>query len=168
MGNWYKTSQLDTLSKKIKDHIREDGFLVKMFDIYDVPLDFLDDKLSIEFKKLDDQYAKSNKDTIYLDYKVFNEADSFDDLMHFVVHEMVHWLTRQRESLNYFADPEEMEAFALGIAYEIGRGKSEEEIRDIYMPIIENNFSDGKDNEILYKRLLHHAGKIRSMINDNK
>ncbi len=73
---------------------------------------------------------------------------------------MIHWLTRQKENNCYFSDPEEIQAFIFGIAWEIKNGVSLKEITNIYLPIIQKHFQDKYDANKLYKEFYIKAKKI--------
>jgi len=73
---------------------------------------------------------------------------------------MTHWLTRQREKQFYFSDPEEIDAFIFGMAYEIIRGKSELDIAKVFFPIIEDHFQKQQNAEELFHVLFSKAERV--------
>ena len=89
--------------------------------------------------------------------KLFSNGNFFKDNLHFVVHEITHWLTRQREEQFYFADPEEIEAFSCGIAFEILQGKNTSDIIDTFLPIVKAHFDDIQNAYELFRALYAKA-----------
>lgn len=148
----------DEFNKQVKCFIKESEFFNKLFHLYEVPIEAVDGELRFHIVDLDGRHAKSKGEDIYINKKLMSQySGDIESVLHFVVHEMIHWLTRQRESMCYFSDPEELEAFSLGIAYEIYRGKSEDEVRKIYFPIIEAHFEESTQAEKMYKEFLKSA-----------
>ena len=158
---WYISSKTKSSEKEINHRLKKilktNKFFVDMFKAHSVPLDRIDDHLTFEIKELDGKKAQSDSKTIILNKKIVNNGDFFENGLHYVVHELHHWLTRQKEKNFYFADPEEIDAFSMGIAYEILRGKKPKEISEIYKPIIEDHFSEEKDANKLLKVLFYRA-----------
>ena len=76
-----------------------------------------------------------------------------EDIIHYVVHEITHWLTRQKEKEHYFQDPEETAAFQTGMAYELLRGKNKNEIFETFFPIIKNHFEDKNNAKKFFEAL---------------
>lgn len=128
-----------------------------------IPIGRIDNHLTFEIKDLDGQKAKSDSKTIIFDKKVF-ENNFIENGLHFLIHELYHWAIRQKEKNFYFADPEEIEAFSFGIAYEITKGLSLEEIAKIYYPILLDHFDERTDAKKLFKALLLNAQKKVSVL----
>jgi hypothetical protein len=158
---WYKISQNmpdpSELTKKMKDIIRNNKFFLNLFKEFGVPIDRMDENLSFEIKDLPGKFAQSDSTTIYLNKKLFEDGDFFKTNLHFAIHELVHWLTRQKEKDFYFADPEEVESFSYSMAFELLRGKHPDEIRKVFFPIIEAHFDEQQDANKLYEALLAKA-----------
>ena len=133
-------SSLD-ISRKIKRVIRTDPFFIRLFKKYDVPIDKVND-LVFKIKDLRGRHAQSNSKEIHLNSKLFEDGNFIKDRLHFVVHELIHWLTRQREKNYYFSDPEEIEAFTISMAYEIKNGKNKKQIFNTFFPIIKAHFEN--------------------------
>lgn len=164
--NWYRKAQsnLDEpgLNEKLKALISSSPFFIHLFKTYDVPMDFIGKGLEFKIADLKGQYAKSKEGTIYLDDKILRSGKFFPDGIHFVVHELTHWLTRQRERECYFSDPEEVEAFTLGIAWEILRGKDKQYIHKVYYPIIRGHFDNDQQAMNLFEKFFQHATSMQS------
>lgn len=163
--NWFKLASLSIKERDfndfIKNVIKKDPFFNKMFEIFDIPLDRLNNVKFI-IKKLNGKNAKSNSKLIILNKDLFDKAESLDDLVHYCLHEITHWLTRQKEKDCYFSDPEEIQAFSLGMAWELKRGKSKEDIYKIYYPIISKHFQDKEKANLIYNKILENATKVNS------
>ena len=161
--NWFVTASSGQSSsgiiRKIKKVIRTDPFFIRLFKKYDIPVDKVDD-LAFKIKDLRGMYAKSNSKEIHLDSKLFEDDDFIKNNMHFVVHELVHWLTRQREKDCYFSDYEEHEAFIYGIFYELENNKSKIEIKNIFYPIIKKHFDTEEEAVSFFEYLFSKALEI--------
>jgi len=161
--SWYITAQtgMDSqeLNRRLKAIIRKNSFFLKMFDEYDIPIERIDDQLTFKIKKMHGIYAQGNGRFIFLNPKLFERGDFLEEKIHFVAHELTHWLTKQREEDCYFADPEEIAAFIFGIIYELLRGKSKQEIFQVLFPIIEAHFEQKQDARIVFKLLFNKALK---------
>ena len=166
---WYKIAKFSLsekeLEKKIKEAIRSNPFFIVMFREYGVPLSMIDDNLHIKLEKLDDVYAKSKGDTIYVAKRIFDEPDFFQKKMHLIVHELVHWLTRIREEDSYFTDPEEIEAFMYGIAFELHRGVSKEDIMQFFVPIMKKHLDREENAEKMFMAIYQKATGIAQKMN---
>ena len=128
----------------MKQHIRNSPFIQKMFDNYGVPFERLDE-LTIKIEDLHGRHAKSNEEFIMVDEQSVKECEDPQEVVHYIVHELTHWLTRQREEDNYFANPEELKAFTMGMAYELVRGSGAEAIIKLYKPIFDKHL-EGQDS----------------------
>jgi hypothetical protein len=163
--SWYisakSNSEIGSFNRRIKDFIRKSPFFRKLFSLYGVPMDRLDD-LVFKVKKLHGKYATSNSKEIWINKKLFENGDFFDDKVHFVVHEIVHWLTRQREKECYFADPEETQAFIHSMCWELLRGKDKTTIFKTFYPIIEAHFNKEENAAELFDLLFEKACAVLS------
>jgi len=161
--NWFVTAESNVssgqLTRKMKEIIRNSSFFVNLFDKYNVPIDSIDDNLTFKIRKMRGRHAQSNSREITLNPKLFENGDFFENHLHFVIHELVHWLTRQRENKYYFSDPEEIEAFTLGMVYELGKGRKKPQIYRTFFPIIKAHFQDREDAIHLFNELYENAVK---------
>ena len=147
----------DELTRRLKDIIRSNKFILRMFKEFGVPIDAIEgDNLSFHVSSLDGRYAQSKGTDIFLSDKLF-EDNFFKDGIHFAVHELTHWLTRQREALCYLADPEEIDAFSFSMAYELLRGTGEEELKELFFPILESHFEEEIDAGKVFVALMTKA-----------
>jgi hypothetical protein len=156
--NWYKISQKqETLDNKLKNIIKTDPFFVSLFREYNIPLDRMDNELVFKVKDLKGRFSQANGKEVYLSTKLFENNDFFENNLHFVIHELIHWLTRQKEADSYFSDPEEIKSFSFGIAYELKKGKSKEEIYKVFYPIIEGNVKNKLQAQKIFSIILKRA-----------
>ena len=160
MSSWYlslKFASRQELNRRLKSIIRENSFFKKLFEEFSVPISKIDDNLTFQEKKLDGRYAQGNGEVIYINKRLLEEDGFFDDKIHLIVHELVHWLTRQREKSFYFTDPEEIDAFMYGMSYELLRGKKLKEVEQIFYPIISAHFDDKNNAKEAYKAFIRGA-----------
>jgi hypothetical protein len=158
--SWFKQAKIgmsnEELSDKLKNVVRTNAFFARMFKTYGIPIEDVD-KLRFEVMDLDGKFAQSDSKTIYLNETLFEKDSFFKENLHFFVHEMIHWLTRQKEQEFYFADPEEIEAFSSQMAFEILRGKGKQEIAKVFFPIIKSHFDEEQDANKLFEALFAKA-----------
>jgi len=157
---WFKIAKIgisnEELGNKLKNIVKTNPFFIRMFKDYGVSTDSVD-KLNFEILDLEGKFAQSNSKTIYLDEGLFKKSMFFKENLHFFVHEITHWLTRQKEKEFYFADPEEIEAFSSQMAFEILRGKNKQQITEVFFPIIKSHFSEEQDANKLFEALFTKA-----------
>lgn len=160
--NWFKISEkIDAdFNNNIKNILKNDPFVQNIFKLYDVPMETMENGLVFIKSKLGKKYAKSNGKEIHINELIANNEEFLKTGIHFIIHELCHWLTRQREKDGYLLDPEEGEAFTLGISWEIKNGKSMEEIASVYLPILSSHFKNKVNAKSLFKRFYENALKI--------
>jgi hypothetical protein len=158
---WYKIAKVNMtekeLNKKLKDLIRSNRFFINMFKEYNIPIDRIDNELIFEIKDMEGRYSQANGKYVYLSSRLFENGDFLNKNIHFVIHELVHWLTRQHEKDSYFSDPEEVISFSLGMAYELMRGKKKEEIYEVFFPIIKGNSENEQQAQKIFKIVFKRA-----------
>ena len=157
---WYNTASTgmteEGINKQLKQLIRTSPFFIQMFKEKGIPIDRIE-QLKFKIKDLKDKHAEANGEEIDLNKKLFENGDFFPDKVHFVVHEINHWLTRQAEKECYFADPEEISGFCEGIFYELARGQTPQQIFDIFFPIVSDHFDDKNYAKSFYDSLFQQA-----------
>ncbi len=156
--NWYKTAQNkdDQFDRKIKQSIKQIKFVVNLFKQMSIPLDWIDNNVKFKVKDLDSINALSDSKQIIINKNLINQF-FLEDGIHIIVHQLFHWLNRQRENKVYFSDPQQIDAFAMGIAYQIQRGKSIRDVIKIYKPIVQKHFSKSDDFKALFLYLLKRS-----------
>lgn len=157
--NWLKRVYSgEDMEARIKDRIRSDPFFLALFRRFGVPIERLDTNLHIVFKRLQRAFGETNDEQMIIDDRLARSPHFLDGDFHFVAHEMLHWLRRQREDMHYFADPEEVEGFTVGIAYAMmhirGQPGWEQKLMQEFLPLIKINIpDDNKAREFLTKRI---------------
>jgi hypothetical protein len=169
---WYKTAKIgftkEQLNRKLKELVRKDSFFKFMFKEFEVPFEAMDNGgLTFMAKKLNGKFAESNGKFIFLNEKLFEKDNFFANGIHFVVHELLHWLTRQREKDFYFTDPEEIDAFAYGMAHEMQKGKGKEHIERVFYPIIKAHFKKKKNATKIFNLIFKLALRKQSKMKNN-
>lgn len=131
-----------TLSKfieKMRDYLRHDETVHRMFEEYDVDLKELD-FIPMCFADLDVS-AKTDHGIIYFNFKLLCDADFYEDFA-YGVHEITHWLqqttgdgpTQGADDGDYLSNPYEEEGFQNQvefIAKEFGEDKAEQYVDDL-------------------------------------
>jgi len=157
MATWYKFSAQQNINECLKAFIKNNIFIQKMFQYNSIPMDRIDDHLIFKFQDLNGKKARSDSKIIIFDKNLFENGSISNENEHCLIHELYHWIKRQKERAFYLADPEEVEAFILGITYEILRGVPKEKIAEIYYPIIEDHFDKTQDAKKMFSALLSSA-----------
>ena len=157
---WYKVAQEQmqsvAVTRDIVPFIRNEPFFKKLFAHYGV--DFKDLwKITFHVADLDGALAQTKGDDIYLDRKLMQRP--MEENLHLIAHELSHWLTRQREKVHYFSDPEEIKGFSWGIACELARGKDINHILQVFTPLVAQNMPADKVQEAI----LHMIRNARSL-----
>ena len=133
----YKT--LNRLINKLKQQLKKDEVIKKMFKEYKVDLDEID-YIPMMFGDLNVS-AKTNHGTIIYNYKLLADGEFFKDFS-YGVHEMTHWLqqttgdkpTKSSNSGSYLDNKYEKEGFQNQIEYiakEFGENEAERYVDDL-------------------------------------
>ena len=147
----------EQVNRKMKYIIRHSPFFIQMFQEKGVPMERIDDNLRFRIKPLKNMHAQANGKFVDLNEVLFSDGKFFPDRVHFCVHELVHWLTRQAEQDQYFRDPEEVEGFVLAISYELSRGQTPQQIYQVFWPIVSDHFEDKLVAKSFFEGLLSRA-----------
>lgn len=162
--NWFKISQQkidqDAFNKKIKEIIKTDRYLISLFEQFDIPIDYINDKLTFIITELKDKHSEANDKEIRINSNLFETGNFFKDNFHFIVHELIHWLHRQSEQKWYFNDFEEVQSFAAAIAWELHQNHSLESIKIKILPIVRGHFKNDKDAEAFFELLKNKALRL--------
>ena len=120
MKLFLRQSQSDAVSRilaKIIDFLKGSEAVRGMFGHYKIPLERIHD-VDIRFAELPVS-AKTKDEIIYINNKFLEDAD-FSEEIHYIVHEMCHWLQQHcddpydrfpSEGVDYMNMPSEWEAF---------------------------------------------------------
>ena len=152
------SDQTGQISKEIKDRIRGSRLCNNIFKEFGVSMDQLD-SLQITIEDLEGKYAECDEHILKLNKMMFEKGDFFKDYFYIILHEIVHWLTRQAEK-TYFADPEEYYGFITAIAYEIEQGTDSDSIWNKIFPKISWHFHNEKDARDFFADLYQKALKM--------
>lgn len=142
----YKT--LNRMIKKMREHLKKDEVVQKMFKEYEVDLDELD-LIPMRFGNLDVS-AKTDHGVIIYNYKLLCDGDFLDDYS-YGVHEMTHWLqqttgskpTQSADDGSYLDNPFEQEGFQNQVEY-IANHKGENEAEEYVDDLLEHHEVDSK------------------------
>jgi len=130
---------------------------MKAFEEFEVSPDYLEN-LQIEIRDdLNGRYAETDENKMSLDSGLFEDGKFLETKFFIPSHEIVHWLTRTRESREYFADNEEREGFMLSIAYELSVGTPMDVIYNRVFPKIEFHFHNPEDAANFFHNLVRKA-----------
>ena len=166
MMNWFKSAQnkvtKNELNKQLKSLIKSHPFFIRLMAKYKIPQNEVD---NIEFsvKDLGERHAEADATTITFNSNLFTEGDFFKDKLFYFVHEFYHWVRRRAEKQFYFNDPEEIESFALSIAWEIIGGKDRATIEHSIFPIIQGHFTDANQAKSLFSQMYEQAESIAGL-----
>lgn len=135
-----RTKKSDELILLIKKLLKKSPVVKAMFEEFNFPISEIDN-VSIEFDDLDVS-AKTKDKKIYID-KFFLEDGEFLEDMHYVVHELTHYLQQTSgevreypdlECRDYLDKPTEVEAFQYQVQYmkdEYGEDFAKEYVNDL-------------------------------------
>ncbi len=148
------------MGELIKKKMKSNMAIMKVFDDFDVSPDHLG-KLQIEIcDDLDGRYAETDETKMSLDKSLFEGGKFMEEKFFICAHEIIHWLTRTRESREYFADNEEREGFLLSIAYEMEEGTPFDVLYNRIFPKIEFHFHDADSAAKFFYGLVGKAKKM--------
>ena len=154
--SWWKYSKEEhneDLDKRIKETIRQSPFFISLFKKFKVPIEKLD-LLRFTTDRLEDEFCKADDERVVIDDRLANSDSFFADDFHFMAHELIHWLHRQLEDKQFFADPEEIESFNAAIAFRLNQDGSIEKVYKKFLPLIKIHFDDdNKAREFLMSRI---------------
>jgi hypothetical protein len=148
----YKT--LNRMLKKMREHLKGDETVQKMFKEYGVDLEEID-LIPMKFGKLDVS-AKTDHGVLIFNWKLLCDGDFLDDYS-YGVHEITHWLqqttgnkpTQSADDGSYLDNPFEQEGFQNQVEY-IAKEKGPEEAEEYVEDLLEHH--DIKDEEELEEK----------------
>ena len=159
---WYRVAKLGMtdaqLDQECKRLVRMTPFFKNLFKHFGV--DFKEAwRLKFVALPLKGKLAECRDDTIVLDENYLSRHPLVQS-MHLVAHELVHWLTKQKEQQNYFADPEEVDGFDWAIAYQISQGIPWDQIEATFLPLIRPHFNNDLDAKRFFVSRLKAARNL--------
>jgi len=156
MANWF----IKKLEKDIKNILIQHPFTKSLLNYYHIDEGDIKNNLTIEVKNdMGKTFSEGNGEVIRINKKILDK-DFFNKNFHFIIHEFLHWLKRRNEEKFYFNDPEEIQSFAVQIAWEKIKGKNPDEIKNVFFPIISTHFSDKTNAERFFNRIINSADRI--------
>lgn len=130
----------EKLINTVKQLLKKSPVVLAMFEEFSFPIDEIDN-VSIDFAKLDVS-AKTKNKKIYLNERFLEDGEFTEDL-HYIVHELTHYLQQTKGEVKHFPDlddldyldkPTEIEAFQYQIQFmkdQYGDQIAEEYINDL-------------------------------------
>lgn len=124
MSKEEKSEILKDILKQIMSFLKDSDVVQKMFKRYNADIEEIDD-IDIEFAPLPVS-AKTKNQQIFIN-EDFLQDDEFSEQIHYIVHEMCHYLQQSQDDpfdlipskeLKYLDMPSELEAFAFQIAFQ--------------------------------------------------
>lgn len=149
------------ISKIIKRRLMQSKTIRKLFDDFEISPERLQD-LQIVIADLDQKYAETDLNTMKLDVSLFAEGKFLEANFFVVCHELVHWLSREKESRSYWNDPEEVLGFVSSIAYELDMNTPLPQIYDKIYNKVNWHFHDESDAQTFMKRMVEKAKRIQN------
>ena len=154
--NWFKIAESDNIVKKIKSILKEHSFTKLIANYYNISPQEIDDNLAIEICELEGKFAEGNGQIIRINEKLLDK-EFFKSHFHFVIHEFFHWVKRRSEQKFYFNDPEETQSFVLQMAWDLIQGKSEKEVSDTILPILQGHYKNKSKVGKVFNEMLNKA-----------
>ncbi|NJL70083.1 MAG: hypothetical protein HC888_00105 [Candidatus Competibacteraceae bacterium] len=158
--SWYRVILAQTsyeFEAKVKDRFKTHPFFQSLLKDYHIPVEDIDNSLKIEVMDLQGKFAEGNGHIIRVDDRV---AQDLETNFHFLVHEFYHWVKRRSEAMFYFNDPEEIQSFTLAIAWELMRGKTEQDVTRSVFPIIEAHYIKSGNAKEMFAKMVDKAKEI--------
>lgn len=140
------------LLDKVIDLLKQSAVVSKMFERFDTPIKKIED-VPIYFSDLDVS-AKTKNKKIYLN-NVLIDDDDFTKHMHYIVHELCHFLQqltkevdryKNLDEMNYLDQPTEVEAFSYQIKF-IKENDGESAANKYLKDLLDFHEYEGKDRD---------------------
>jgi hypothetical protein len=152
----YRT--LNRLLKKMRDHLKKDEVVQKMFKEFDVDIEEID-FIPMKFGKLDVS-AKTDHGVLIFSWKLLCDGDFLEDYS-YGVHEITHWLqqttgtkpTQSADDGDYLHNKYEVEGFQNQVEY-IANRDGAEEAENYVEDLLEHHEKDGKEKKEIKDDLL--------------
>jgi len=162
----YKT--LNRMLKKMREHLKKDETVQKMFKEYGVDLEEID-LIPMKFGKLDVS-AKTDHGVLIFNWKLLCDGDFLDDYS-YGVHEITHWLqqttgdkpTQSADDGSYLDNPFEQEGFQNQVEY-IAKEKGPEEAEEYVEDLLEHHDIEDKKELEEKKEILMAKASDRARI----
>jgi len=151
------------VEQDVKNRLRSSPFFAALFKKFSIPLGALDD-LTIIVQKIDGGFCAGNGDKIVIDENVVKSGELFGRKFHYIAHEILHFLRRKLEDLDYFADPEEVESYTTAIAYAIYEWRNKKHLGKLlvneFLPLVNITIQDETASKKFLKHRIDDAKKL--------
>lgn len=147
------------IGELVKKKIRNSPVLMELFNQFEVSPDRLNE-LQIVIVPMEDKHAETDEQTMKLNSSLFEDGAFFSDHFFVVAHEIVHWLSRCKESDSYFSDPEECLGFTSAIAFELEQHGDLDITWNRIYPKVSWHFHNEADSRSFFKRMVEKAKKL--------
>jgi len=139
---------LNRMLKKLREYLKKDEVVIKMFKEYDVDIEEID-YIPMKFGNLDVS-AKTDHGVIIYSWRLLTDGDFFKDFS-YGVHEMTHWLqqttgtkpTKSSDEGSYLDNPFEQEGFQNQVEF-IANRDGEKEAEQYVNDLLEHHDIDSK------------------------
>lgn len=166
----YRT--LNRLLKKMRDHLKKDEVVQKMFKDYEVDIEEID-FIPMKFGKLDVS-AKTDHGILIFNWKLLCDGDFLEDYS-YGVHEITHWLqqttgtkpTQSADDGSYLDNPYEQEGFQNQVEY-IAKNEGEDKAEAYVDDLLEHHEVEDKKEFEDKKEILMSKAADKSRIGDIK
>ncbi len=148
----------EVIGELVKKKMRQSPVIMELFNQFEVSPDRLDE-LQIVIVPMEDKHAETDNETMKINSSLFQDGTFFNEHFFVVAHEIVHWLSRQREEV-YFADPEEVLGFVSAIAFELEQHGDMDIVFNRIYPKISWHFHNEADAKDFFGRMVEKAKKI--------
>jgi hypothetical protein len=131
---------LGQLNQIIKEKLSNSPVVHKLFEQFEVDIAKLND-LRIEVDDLDDRYAETDLEKMSLNQSLFDGGHFLQDYFFIVLHEIVHWLSRTKES----------------VAHEIEQNTNPNEIWNKVYGKVSFHFNNEEDARAFFENIIEKA-----------
>lgn len=150
------TDQFESL---VKRHLMNSKSVQKICQDFEVDINRIS-KLKVEIHDLDSNFAETDGEVMKVNKILLDDPDFFETQFFILAHEIVHFLSRQKEEDAYFNDPEEVLGFVTSIAYEIEQGSDIDVIWNRIYPKVSFHFNNENDARQFFENMLEKSIKL--------
>ena len=147
------------IGELIKEKLKNSRSMQRIFEQFEVSPGRLDN-LTITIEPLEGRYAETDLETMKLNPTLFEGGRFFEEQFFVICHELIHFLSRCKESDATYNDPEETLGMVSSIAYELEQDTPMDEIWNKLWSKISWHFNDERDAREFMKRLFEKAMKM--------
>ena len=144
---------------KIKRVLLNHDLFRDLMEYYNIPIRDIVENMEILFCNLSGKFAEGNGQQIRINRALYKD-ELFEKNFHFIVHEFFHWVRSRAKKRFYFQDPEEIQSFVLSIAWEIMNGRSINDIKKTFFPLINRHFTTKLAANKFFIKMINISRKI--------